>query len=484
MSLPALMTLVLLQIYFGETPAAYAPYYSDEIYYWHEALDFSAVGFQGGYYTFEEKPAKTSFSRFDAHGPVFPMFYGALGQVFGWGPATGLYGNLFFFTAALAGFLALVRPDSATLRRATLVVALAWPLHLYMPSMMQESLHLGGAVLLAGVFYLLLERRDSCSPGFFIGSCLLLFFLSVLRTTWAFLWAPFFLASLRRPTAARLAWVGALSLPWMFAFFWLVLYWGAPFPYGILPELRELSQSNPGALWGHFWGHAYDNLVLLIKVDGKYLLPDVQQYLLLAVLAVTAYSVWKREEGRRSGLFIVYVLGSLLGFVIFFYELFNWGDYRVFAPVLLLCVFLSLASKRRLWIASLFVGAGLAALPAFSKTYRGTLSKSFQYPSESRRAFREAVAEGMRYRAGADPWCNTVLSYLTPWPFPPELAEVPAGIGISAVLKLERLALPPKSKYLLLDEKGYSDLKGKVSLSFLNKTEVGDLYWNLDSGCE
>src|SRR5262245_38029134 len=117
-SLPVLETLFLLRGIGGSLQTfvpTYSGVYNDALGYWRTVLTFSQVGFQGGYYTFNELPAPASFTHFYVYGPMYPLIYGTLGRVFGWYPVTGVIINLGLVSAAIVGFITLTRPDKRQL---------------------------------------------------------------------------------------------------------------------------------------------------------------------------------------------------------------------------------------------------------------------------------------------------------------------------------------------------------------------------------
>jgi len=61
---------------------------------------------------------------------------------------------------------------------------------------------------------------------------------------------------------------------------------------------------------------------------------------------------------------------------------------------------------------------------------------------------------------------------------------VPGGIGLSVVRKPERMTLPPKSRYLLLDEDVRAAFTGPLNLEMVATLPYGTLYVNRDARCE
>ena len=148
---PLTITLLLVHGLLRASVTDFVPATDDEMLYWHQISTFARAGFNGGYYTYEEQPAPWALSHFDAHGPFFTALYGSLGRLFGWQRFTPVVFNLVIITMALAGLMRLARPSGVQLAYLGLVVGTCWPLWWWVFSSMQEPLHLGAALVLAGV---------------------------------------------------------------------------------------------------------------------------------------------------------------------------------------------------------------------------------------------------------------------------------------------------------------------------------------------
>ena len=129
------------------------PIWNDELIYWHGIGTFIEAGFSGGYYTFNELPAKATFTHFDAHGPAFFILLGLLGSIGTWSAAAAITINLALLAAGSVAFVALVRPSVAQLLLTSLTVASSWAVVLFVPVTMQESLHLAIAMVMTGILY-------------------------------------------------------------------------------------------------------------------------------------------------------------------------------------------------------------------------------------------------------------------------------------------------------------------------------------------
>ena len=83
------------------------------------------------------------------------------------------------------------------------------------------------------------------------------------------------------------------------------------------------------------------------------------------------------------------------------------------------------------------------------------------------------------YRHDLSRWCNTLLTAQEP----PYLIAVPAGLGISVVREADQMRVPPRSRYLLLDDSAHT-FPPAASRAATGNVSVRYLYLNLESGCD
>ncbi len=99
--IPALVVALWIHLTPGAEFRNYTPRWSDEVYNWHPVATFRAVGFDGGYYTSNERPAAISFIHFYAHGRGHPILLGTLGRLLGWEYNSGPILNTVIVTLAI-----------------------------------------------------------------------------------------------------------------------------------------------------------------------------------------------------------------------------------------------------------------------------------------------------------------------------------------------------------------------------------------------
>jgi len=158
--IPSLLVIAILHFRYDTNIYEHVPIWNDEVGYWHQAATFAAVGFQGGYYALDENPAPAAWTRFDVHGPWYPMIYGTIGRLLGeWELYTPVVINLLLYTLAVCVFIYTVQPNFVQLVVMGLILASAHPILLYLPTAMSEGLQAAVGLLIAAIFWRLLSRR-------------------------------------------------------------------------------------------------------------------------------------------------------------------------------------------------------------------------------------------------------------------------------------------------------------------------------------
>ena len=180
-----LVVLGLVRAFFGVSISAYRPLINDEVAYWHQALTFSHVGFNGGYYTVDEITNRSGLTPFGPHGPGFAVLYGSFGSVFGWYRHTAVILNLAAIGCAAWVWVTLGRLSAPRLVLSGLLLVTFAHVLFWAPTGMQESLHHSGAIVMASCFASVLggpPRRSISVLGWIVVGA-----LSFIRPSWLIL---------------------------------------------------------------------------------------------------------------------------------------------------------------------------------------------------------------------------------------------------------------------------------------------------------
>lgn len=463
---------------------------TDQIVYWSEIEAARTVGLNTGYFNFDETPARLALSRFGGHGAVYPLLMAALSQITGWQGAGPIVLNMALLAAGWLYLLWVVRPSRWGLAAAAVLAATFWPMLLFLPSAMAESLNLAGALVIGAG--LAVQLRDGRSPRVVIVVTLAaLVVLSLMRLTWALLMLPYLLLLLprRRRGWAVLATAGLLAAASLNFLLFFAPYREAP----VSVILRELGRIPTLSYAAELLGTQFLRNTAQI-FNGPWLVVSLRlSVLVLMLLAMLAVLV-RRGLFARSALRHLrwsppeaalhsYLLISILLAHLIAYTVLDFIDYRGMSHALLISLILLLAMERRR-VLGLWLAVNLVALPSFVDVTRAFNEDSFRLSPQRWVDMRAAIAPHIAYDPAADPWCNTVLTNL----LVPELTALPAGIGYSLTLWDKPLPAHPRSHWLLLERGSLPALAEKarvpvIDAEWLVETPVGTLYRNRQASC-
>lgn len=488
--LPAALTLGLLQTQYGATLSDLTPIWADEIWYWHQAKSFSEAGLNSGYYSVTEIPASADFSHFLAWGMATPIFYGSISALFGLTLSLIPVVNLICITVALAVFIGAVRPNWLQLLGVGALLATFAPFIIYSASSLLPVFQQALAIGIAAGFVLLLRQRQETAQITRFALAALLFLAAWVRPTWSLLFVPYLL--LRQPrwtwrnVLAGFILGAAISAAATVFYSWMA----APFP-----NFRGLFLSTLGNDPGAALALLLENVQTNLRLLGEGNLLEVRlrlQILLMAalLLGTLLFSLWRRSDEKSPGrswrepAVLLYVLGAALILTIILYDVREWRDYRVMAPLLLLVGLVLVAQERR-FLVLILLATNLLILPEALNVYRIWTE---WHVSEAKReeyyAWEAELQKVLQYEPGADPWCNTLLhSHRYLFGATSVLLAVDGGIGLSSPLDQE-MSPPFRSRYLLFDEGDQERYGGELNLQPLLIVPDGVLYENLDVDCE
>ena len=480
-----LVVIALVRWLFGVPVSSFRPVMNDEVAYWHQALTFTRVGFRGGYYTLGELTNPSGFTPFGPHGPGFAITYGLFGALLGWHRHSVVVLNLVAIAAAAWAWVTLSGVSTARIVMSALLLATFWPLVFWAPTGMQEGLHSAGAVMMAAFFAHALGpviRRWAIAAGW-----LVLVALSFIRPSWVVLIPLWSFVTIGprdlRQRLATLAGSALLALAIVFAYSRST----APFPTGFFfLKVFDLNSSVTAIAV---------NLVANVRytiATSEYAPLEVlhrSQYWGLLGLAVVMAAVAARRARPQpvtsSGVAHLTVgalamAGALL-LMLALYTLTNWAEHRVLSPFLLFAALLAIASAPRmaLVVPAALIVSNIAAITVFIRSFDASRHDNFVWDRRGVYALSEAIEGKIAYHPGEPRWCNTLLTSQ----YPPYLIAIPAGVGLSVVREPDLLALPPKSRYLLLDSPSRDALKRPIRMEELATLPYGTLYRNLESAC-
>lgn len=482
--LPSLLAIALTPFLKGASIFDFIPNSSDEIIYWREINSFVEYGFSGGQYSTNEYPADFTASPFGSHGPAFIGVYGLIGKLFGWQANSAVWIHLILVPLSILLMVRVARPD---VRKQLVLLALLllwWPLQIYIPTNMQEVLHMCMALVLGALFHRYIQLRQ-CSDGIWIAVLLLI--LIPIRLTWAFLFFPLaFLYFENHPMKAvvfALFSVAVFSLAGTL----FVRHFYSPYPW-FSSTILELLLSDWRIGLGELAQHFVLNVGLYFQSNGLALTVLLRYQLLLVFLVAL---VWlghglRSRQVLGASLFHVANLGAIILFVLLFYDILDTRDYRMFVPPLLLSAVV-LVFQNKFGLVSVLILSNLALTGTFVEQYR----PNHQYDPRILQEVDQRINPELVFDLDANRWCNTIaVAKYGSYPLIGYgLTAVPAGFGITTILDwAEFIERPLQSKYVWVDSEyeqpNYGSPVRRLNLQLLARSAHGDLYENPHAPCD
>jgi hypothetical protein len=506
---PLALVCLLLAVICGGDLWDCIPYWHDEVWYWNEIAVFHAAGFHGGYTVTNEIPAPATFVHFGTHGPVYPALHGSLTRLVGLFPCSIPVLNAACLLLASTIWVLVCRAGRRVAWAGLLVVVTFWPLILYLPSSMQETLHHAIAFLVAAVVVASFQKPESRLR--LLVALAIVVAAAQIRVTWCWVILPLFWVGCQpQRWSGRIAIFGA-ALAIIAALYAEAVWLYSPHP-NFMSEFLSRATESPLAGLTQLMGHTAKNLVRYVVPDhGSWLERGLRVQVLL-ILGAAIYHVVrlgrqrrgtfepsnlfpaaKRESGQtmqssggpgeRSAngedcsaafTFVLLNLLGIVGFVIAFYDVMDWRDYRVVAPHLLLSLLVLLGVQAAQWLTGYVLLAlllGLLAPGKFAEFHRGRVA----YDAAQIAAFSEQMGNLVRVDEQASAWDKTLLVHIDRLNSP-LLLGLPRGIGVSIVYRWQDQAYPPRSKYVLLTNAEINRLGVPSSLARVAATPLGDLY--------
>ena len=469
---------------FGSRLSDFRPYGSDEVYYWHQIRTFQAVGLQGGQYTLDEYENPSGLARFGFHGPAFPVLLGSLARLTGWFRDTPPRYNAAFLGVALAAVvLGLRLTVSRTLLLIAAVLSCGPVLHL-LSSSFQESWHHAAAVISAALFAVALNTHRP-HRGVEIGGWLLLSVFGLVRPIWLFLFPAWAIVTGDRTRPGRTALRMALAVAAAAVLLQGFVMLASPYAGSVLTDpsvdgfsrARWIVQQTSDHLQGlgrlslaeaytqeALATHYFLQVVALVGVAGTFILAGRR---------------FRRPAGTpliRHGLVLgIWLISSLATWLI----LYPPTSYRNLVPGVLFSIVVLCLSRIRAAAATgvVLVVANLLVFPWYQTDFIEKRRPNYDWDRRAAQVFTEAIEGEIRYTPAADRWYNTLLVTQ----YPPELINVPAGIGISTAWNPDEITGPLRSRFLLFEENAVQQLAHPVRLRQFGTLSYGNLYENLDA---
>lgn len=436
------------------------PCWSDELAYWHEVLSFSHKGINVGYSTLNENIPR--YLTFGTHGFGAVLVYTLFAKVFGWKAYSIVIANAFFMSLAFLVLNLVVKNSSKNLFFILIFSITYTPLVLYTSTSMTELLNYSLITVYVGLLFAYFKRGGKDLL------VLLIFFItaiSFIRIIYIVLFLPL-LFKRKSEFKFDLKFLIYFVLWIVFSVLLFVLnsFFVSPYPGSYLSEL--LSSNGFSEFISNFGTHFVQNAGSLINPFSENIIQVLNRYFVIIICLmclVQSRILQTRFKKIEIEYFIVFLILFLFLIInVAAYDIFDWRDYRVLAPVLFGGIlFLVLNNKRSVPYSSLAINlVGLLFLMIspqvlesfnngrYAKPANNALLNRIEYTSNSESRFDNTIVV-RQFNT------NTVLN-------------IPAGIGISYS---DVLSDKLKSKYIFSEKK----LK-LLTYKIMDSNKTGYLY--------
>jgi hypothetical protein len=490
--LPVVFVCAIIYLGFGAKLSDYRPYaWNDATSYWMWVRDFSYYGFNVGYNVPGELTAPASFNHFGEGSPFYIYFYGAIGWLVGWSPQLPILINFGLLALALYWFTWSMKFDSWQILLTGLAILSFWPILVYLPTSSQETLNQAIGIGLAAIFFQLFSKK-AIKPYIKVLFVFCLFIAALVRLSWTLWFFPLLFLCVDGGLVKKLTISIIVGTILFISVIGITKYLVPPVQNSMFLVLGQAMIQGPRAVISYF----FDQTKYMLRVDQ--ITPSIAiVFELLIILGFSAWQLWKLIKKKlpfklilqSPPAFDTYNVITLLSAGMLFYLV--DGFPRAFIPPLLVLALLQIAQKKYKLVNAILVLNILFSPSVINyqgDNYFGNLKSwridyTAQHPEIPR--LQTAFKELMAFDHKTDnSWCNTVLVPLDYYDY--RVTTFPPGIGISYFINLPVRQAHLKSKYLLFDQKTFEIITQNENLhtELLASLPVGNLYYNLDSGCE
>ena len=436
------------------------PCWSDELAYWHEILSFTHKGIDFGYYSINEAiPATLSFG---THGFGAVTVYALFGKIFGWKAYSLVIANAFFMSLAYLFLTALIKISTKSLILLVIFCLTYTPLILFSETSMTELLNFSVLIVYFGLLQMYMKREGKRWPVILVLFCTA---ISFIRIIYIILFLPL-LFKRNHKFKFDVKFLSLFVLWILFSGLLFVLnnHFVSPYPDSFLNEL--FSSTGIPDFVCNFGSHFTENTLNLINPVSENIIQVLQRYFLLffiflcLVKSNIIQSKFKKIEIDYFSVFLILFLFLLVNIAA--YDVFDWRDYRVLAPVLFGCIlYLIVNDKGPVMVSSIvFNAVGIVFLLISPQVVESFHAGRYDKPQVN------SLLNRIEYTAHpASRFDNTVVIHELNTNM---VLNIPAGIGISYS---DILSDKLRSRYIYSDKK--LDLQ---TYKLKDSNETGYLY--------
>jgi hypothetical protein len=320
------------------------PCWSDELAYWHEVLSLSHKGLDFGYYTINE--VLPTYLSFGTHGFGTITVYAVFGKIFGWKTYSLVIANAFYLSMAFLVLTTLVKISTKNLIVILILTLTYIPLILFSPTSMSELLHFSTLITYVALLHVFFKQGGLKWLVFLLLFCTA---ISCVRIINIFLFLPIlFKTNKKFKFDGKFLIYFVLWMLFSSLLFVVNVAMASPYPDSFLTELFKSNGFSDFVR--NFAIHFGENAWNFMNPVSDTIIQGFQRYLEILICLVC---LWKSNLIQSR--FKSFVLDYFVAFFILFlfmviniaaYDVFDWRDYRVLAPVLYGCVLMLILNDK------------------------------------------------------------------------------------------------------------------------------------------
>ena len=488
--LPALITCSVIYIRLNASLADYGPYsfWNDETSYWVWIRSFSYVDFNVGYNAPNELIAPAAFNHYGEGSPFYIYIYGGVGRLVGWSDYLPLLINFAILALAIFLFVRLTKLNPVQILFVGLIATLTWPVLMYLPMTSHETLNQVLGFVLAVVFWKMLNHPEQVSIAGRFAFVALIYFATLIRLSWGLLLIPVIYYSLNGGVFRRLLLSIVLGLGLYLSAIFITGYLVPPANNSIFQNIRDSLVEGPQVLTNYIilqFSQMFRFQQMNPNIAVMFQMMIIIGWNLIRLVRLVRTKLPANVILQSQSVFEIYNMASLAAAGLLFYL--QEAFYRTLTPSILVVYLLHVARKEYKLLAALLT-INLLFFQSYMSFYAQLgdaeiIRADFTMKFPEQEQWKSEVEGWIAFDPAAEtPWCNTLLIPI--YYYDSRLMAIPPGIGISWISDIQTLQMPLRSKFLLLDPDAYQVLAERANIERLQSLSIGDLYYNLDSGCE
>ena len=495
-TLPLLLTLGFARFVLHSSMDKYHSLYgNDDVYYVGQIAAFDKAGFNGGYFAYREMIPKLSFNHFGVHGFVFPITYGLIGKVTGWGYSTFIYIQTILLGLGFAFFAWRSKISQNQILLSGLALVTCFPVLAFTLSTLEENFHQAMGLFLAGALTWAITRQHKLPAWQKIGLLIFLIYIGIIRYTWIMFLIPVVWLIFPKNWKGILISLGVIVGVAAITFI-LYNFTVSPGYNNALAVIVNFQNGLRPAL------HEIKAHIILPNIDqilhpwyATWVVTEFQYLFIMFLVGIDGIILFAKKKhlpdpsGMMNQRFLVdaTLFFAMFSFACFCFFIFTMNNaFRLLSATLIIASLLLVWSKRYLPVVIVILSS-LITIPFLLDQIKDTQQGKFVYDIEKMEITKTELEKYIIFDPKTDnPWCNTVFTETDLPEY--QVLYIPAGIGVSYYIPQYSNQKPPfplQSKYVILIQSEFDrmDENFKKELKLLAGLPESDLYINLDAQC-